>query len=381
MHSHAGAWERGKCGIIAGMKELNEITVKHAGGEYSVHVGAGAIERMELLDFGAGAVAVVSTEKISKALAEYVGYVSYSANYEIIKLPDGEEYKNLESVNKIISECIQMGMHRDGAIIAFGGGVVGDIVGFAAASYMRGVNLIQIPTTLLAMVDSAVGGKTGVNHAKGKNLIGAFHQPAAVFCDTDFLATLPKREYHAGLAEIVKYGLLGIDDKDFFAWLEKNAGELLNYKKRGNFALQEAISRSVKMKAKIVETDEREISGRRALLNLGHTFAHAAENAAGYGTWMHGEAVAAGLVAAAKLSEKIAKFPAEDTKRIIELLKKFNLPVSFNGIETDKILRAMQTDKKFRSGAHYFILLKSIGDAYYDNIIFDYLPRKVLEEM
>ncbi len=372
--------ERGNeeyCSIMAVMKEMTEITVKHAGGKYPVFVGAGAVHKADAFFGRPGVAAIVSDKKVWKKWENSLVLLQYASQAETVIT--GEKHKNLRTVEKIIDKLAELKMHRDGTVIAFGGGVVGDIAGFAAATYMRGVRLIQIPTTLLAMVDAAVGGKTGVNHKSGKNLIGAFHQPTAVFCDTDFLATLSEREYRAGLAEVVKYALLG--DADFFKWLEKNAKELLDYKKPGNAAIQEAIVRSVKMKAQIVEADEREMGTKRALLNLGHTFAHALENAAGYGEWLHGEAVAAGLVAAAKLSAKVGKFPAADTEKIIQLLKTFGFRVSFSGIDPDKILSAMRMDKKFRAGAEYFILLESIGKAYYRSMRGYPEIREVLEEM
>ena len=234
-----------------------------------------------------------------------------------IDLPDGEAYKTTDSLHRILDKLVDIGANRDTTVIALGGGVVGDIAGFAAASYMRGVGFVQVPTTLLAQVDSSVGGKTGVNHARGKNLIGAFYQPSVVLIDTQTLATLPERELKAGLAEVIKYG--AIADKDFFAWLEANIGALLA---GDSAALAHAIERSCELKAEVVAEDERE-GARRAILNFGHTFGHAIEHCLGYGEWLHGEAVAAGMVMAATLS---AIAPA-DIKRLTDLLAAAGLPV------------------------------------------------------
>ncbi len=368
--------------------KIKEIKVNLQSGSYSVFCGAGAATAERIRKYlTPGINAVVSSKKVW----EQHGRKNMTwANHEII-LPDGEEYKTFSQVENIINELADIGsfgvgMRRDGTVIAFGGGVVGDVAGFAAAIYMRGIRLIQIPTTLLAQVDAAIGGKTGVNHKSRKNMIGAFYQPAAVFCDTDFLKTLPEREYLSGFAEVVKYALLG--DAEFFSWLEKNAAALMA---RENTAMQKAIVKSVQMKAKIVAEDEREISGKRALLNLGHTFAHAVENVTGYGEWLHGEAVAAGLVAAAKLSEKMAKkkliekglgFSANDTNRIAALLKKFNLPVSFSGVNLEKIYEVMGRDKKFTTSEVRFVLMNAIGEAEFDSLYnAQGTIRKVLEEM
>ncbi|MBE8158460.1 MAG: 3-dehydroquinate synthase [Betaproteobacteria bacterium] len=380
------------------MGEIQKIIVKHAGGEYPVFVGADfAAYRARLSGKdkeewnkyvrGNGATVVVSNEKIwgiSKTKIENI-FVNANAPWRHPVISDlsgdGEMLKDWKTLEFVLEKLAYKKIRRNSTIVAVGGGVIGDLAGFAAAIYMRGVRLIQVPTTLLAQVDSAIGGKTGINHRWGKNLIGAFHQPAAVVCDTNFLKTLPEKEYRSGLAEVVKYGLLG--DAEFFAWLEKNAAALMDYKTTGNPAVQNAIVRSVKMKAEIVGEDERETSGKRALLNLGHTFAHALENAAGYGEWLHGEAVAVGLVAVAKLSEKIAKFPAADTKRIIALLKEFNLPISFSGMEPDKILSAMRMDKKFTARDKRFVLMNSIGNAKLHNIKRDDMQKvvAVVEEM
>jgi 3-dehydroquinate synthase len=271
-----------------------------------------------------------------------------------ISLPDGEAYKTLETVEDILDTLVEGGANRDTTLVALGGGVVGDIAGFAAACYMRGVDFIQVPTTLLAQVDSSVGGKTGVNHASGKNLIGAFHQPLAVLIDTDTLRTLPDRELRAGLAEVIKYG--AIVDADFFAWLEENIEALLA---RDTKALAVAIQRSCELKAEIVAGDERE-SGRRAILNFGHTFGHAIERCQGYGDWLHGEAVAAGMVMAGQLSG----VEGSDAERLETLLERAGLPTRPPVIAPSDLLAAMGMDKKVKRKQLRFVLLRALGDAF-----------------
>lgn len=276
-----------------------------------------------------------------------------------ILLEPGEEQKTWQTAGDIACELAARGLRRDGAVIAAGGGVVGDVAGFAAAVYMRGVRLLHIPTTLLAQADSAIGGKTGVNLKQGKNLAGAFHQPQAVLCDVRTLASLPAREYRAGLAEVVKYSLIG--DADFFEWLSQNAAKLLA---REEDELLYAVVRSAQSKADIVSADVRETSGRRALLNLGHTFAHALEAAAGYGVWLHGEAVAAGLAAAAQLSHEQNGLPASDVERIRALLEALELPTRFpDEAKTDEMCARMGSDKKHTAAQTRFVLLNKIGEA------------------
>ena len=280
-----------------------------------------------------------------------------------VVLPDGEQYKTLDTMARIIDALIQQRMNRDAAVIALGGGVVGDMAGFAAACYQRGIDYIQVPTTLLAQVDSSVGGKTAVNHPQAKNMIGAFHQPRCVIADTRTLSTLAEREYRAGIAEIVKYGL--IYDATFFDWLEANAEALAT---RVDSAVIYAVRRSCEIKAIVVGTDERE-QGLRAILNLGHTFGHAIETASGYGNWLHGEAVAAGMVMAADLSERLGWLPAADRDRAIELLRRFNLPVEAPRIGADRARELMGLDKKVLDGKLRLVLLRSLGQA---DVVSDY---------
>ncbi len=286
-----------------------------------------------------------------------------------ISLPDGEAYKTVETMQQILDQLVVSGANRDTTVIALGGGVVGDITGFAAACYMRGVAFIQVPTTLLAQVDSSVGGKTGVNHDKGKNLIGAFHQPQVVLIDTDTLDTLPDRELRAGLAEVIKHG--AICDRRFFDWLEANVDSLLE---RDADALAHAVRRSCEIKAGVVAEDERE-AGRRAILNFGHTFGHAIERCQGYGDWLHGEAVAAGMIMAARLSG----LEDSDVDRLRKLVARAGLPIEPPSLAADDWMAAMGMDKKVQQKRLRFVLLKTLGDAYtssdYDHALLDRILR------
>lgn len=281
-----------------------------------------------------------------------------------VNLPDGEAHKTVATMQTILDALVESRANRDVCLIALGGGVVGDIAGFAAACYMRGIDFIQVPTTLLAQVDSSVGGKTGVNHAQGKNLIGAFHQPQMVLIDTDTLGTLPDRELSAGLAEVIKHGV--ICDPEFFAWLESNIAALL---RRDPDALEHAIRRCCEIKAEVVAEDERE-AGRRAILNFGHTFGHAIEYSQGYGEWLHGEAVAAGMIMAAKLSG----LDKADVQRLVDLVKAAGLPVAPPAIAAPDWMRAMGMDKKVKGKQLRFVLLKAIGDCH---VTSDYDERRL----
>jgi 3-dehydroquinate synthase len=273
-----------------------------------------------------------------------------------LALPDGEQHKTLATLNRVFDALVEQRMNRDACIVALGGGVVGDLAGFAAACYQRGVDYVQVPTTLLAQVDSSVGGKTGVNHPGGKNLIGAFHQPRAVLADTDTLATLPPREFRAGLAEVVKYGLIA--DAGFLDWIEVNLDALLRLE---GAALAHAIRRSCEIKAEIVAEDERE-HGRRALLNLGHTFGHALETATGYGEWLHGEAVGAGLLMAADLSCRLGWLAQADLTRVHRLLERAGLPVRAPAIGAGRALELMGMDKKVLAGRIRLVLMRKLGE-------------------
>lgn len=281
------------------------------------------------------------------------------ADFEVLSvvLPDGEQYKTQQYINQIYDALMDNHCSRDVTLIALGGGVIGDMTGFAAASFMRGVNFIQIPTTLLSQVDSSVGGKTGINHPKGKNMIGAFWQPQMVLADMHTLTTLPQRELSAGMAEVIKYAL--IMDADFLTWLEDSMSALMSLDKA---ALAEAVARCCQYKADIVAQDERE-SGKRALLNFGHTFGHVIETHEGYGKWLHGEAVAAGMVQAAQLSQQMGWISEQDVQRISEVLQAAQLPIKPPAIDTQTALGLMQHDKKVKSGQVRLILLKSVGEA------------------
>ena len=289
-----------------------------------------------------------------------------------LELDDGEKYKDHESLNKIYSTLLENKFGRDALLIALGGGVVGDITGYAAATYMRGIDFIQVPTTLLSQVDSSVGGKTGINHPLGKNMIGAFYQPKAVIIDVNCLNTLPDEELSAGLAEVIKYGL--IKDSDFFEWLEGNIESLL---KKNPDKLTEAIIRSCKNKAHVVAEDEFEgEKGLRATLNLGHTFGHAIETAMGYGNWLHGQAVAAGIVMAGYLSKRLGNLSEIDFNRLKNIILHANLPVSPPNIDKTFFLDLMKNDKKNKDGKIFLVLLKGIGKAY----ITDDYPHNIFEE-
>jgi 3-dehydroquinate synthase len=287
-----------------------------------------------------------------------------------IILPDGDQYKSSESLNVIYDALLSARCERSTPLIALGGGVIGDITGYAAATYLRGVPFIQIPTTLLAQVDSSVGGKTGINHPLGKNMIGAFYQPRVVLADTTTLNTLPDKELRAGIAEVIKYGL--IRDLPFLEWLEANIDKLLA---RDTAALQYAIARSCQNKAEVVGADERE-SGERALLNLGHTFGHAIENGMGYGVWLHGEGVAAGTIMAADLSQRLGWLSAQDVARVRKLFERAGLPVVGPKLGVDKYMQLMGLDKKVADGKIRFVLLKSLGNA----LMTGDVPQALLEQ-
>ena len=297
---------------------------------------------------------VVSNETVAPLYLDKLLPNLDGRSVDSIALPDGEAHKTVETMQRILDKLVDMRANRDTTIVALGGGVVGDIAGFAAACYMRGVDFVQVPTTLLAQVDSSVGGKTGVNHAQGKNLVGAFHQPQAVLIDTDTLDTLPDRELGAGIAEVIKYG--AICDAGFFAWLEDNMSGLIA---RDADALAHAIRRSCECKAEVVAEDERE-AGRRAILNFGHTFGHAIEHCQGYGEWLHGEAVAAGMIMAAQLSN----LPGADVERLRSLIASAGLPVEPPVIRHDDWMGAMGMDKKVRGKQLRFVLLHDIGDSF-----------------
>uniref|UniRef100_UPI00061813AA 3-dehydroquinate synthase n=1 Tax=Chromobacterium vaccinii TaxID=1108595 RepID=UPI00061813AA len=291
-----------------------------------------------------------------------------------VVLPDGERHKDWQTLNLIFDALLSGNAERKTTLIALGGGVIGDMTGFAAACYQRGAPFIQIPTTLLAQVDSSVGGKTAINHPQGKNMIGAFYQPKAVIADMDLLATLPDRELSAGLAEVIKYGLLG--DAGFLAWLEANMAKL---RARDGEALQYAVKRSCEMKAAIVSEDEKE-NGVRALLNLGHTFGHAIEAGLGYGAWLHGEAVAVGMVLAAAASAELGWISRNDLERVRRLIAAAGLPVKAPSMPTEQWLSLMSHDKKVEAGTVRFVLLRSLGQAVIESGLNTALLDRILRE-
>ena len=332
---------------------------------YPIYIGQGLLSDAQYLTkhIHGNKVAIVTNGTVAPFYLDAVLASLQGANLQVddplvVTLPDGEKYKNLEILNKIFDQLLEARHTRKTTLIALGGGVIGDMTGFAAACYQRGVDFIQIPTTLLAQVDSSVGGKTGVNHALGKNMIGAFYQPNAVIIDTDTLTTLPDRELSAGLAEVVKYGL--ICDAPFYDWLNENITRLMN---RDNAALAYAIERSCVSKANVVSADEKE-GGIRAILNLGHTFGHAIETFMGYGEWLHGEAVAAGMVMAAELSRQEGSIEQSDVDRLVMLLEQINLPVKPPAeMHKDDFLSLMQVDKKVLDGQLRLVLMESVGKA------------------
>jgi 3-dehydroquinate synthase len=338
------------------MSETQIINVELGLRRYPIVIGAGLLGgAFNLAEYLAGGdCLIVSNETVAPLYIDKLKACLAGKTIAAIELPDGEAFKTTDTLHRVLDKLVEIGANRDTTVVALGGGVVGDIAGFAAASYMRGIGFVQVPTTLLAQVDSSVGGKTGINHAQGKNLIGAFYQPSVVLIDTETLATLPERELKAGLAEVIKYG--AIADIAFLAWLEENLDALLS---GDATALAYAIERSCAIKAEVVAEDERE-SGRRAILNFGHTFGHAIENCLGYGEWLHGEAVAAGMVMAAELSG----IDKSELSRLKNLIARAGLPTAAPDIGSSKMLDAMSRDKKVRQKEIRFVLLRELGDAF-----------------
>ncbi|MFY9179349.1 MAG: 3-dehydroquinate synthase [Venatoribacter sp.] len=328
---------------------------------YPIFIGEGLLDRSELfLPYIHGKQAlIVTNQTIAPHYLERLRAALPGIQVDEVILPDGEEYKNLTTLNLIYDALLSKQHNRTTTLIALGGGVIGDMCGYAAASYQRGVNFIQVPTTLLSQVDSSVGGKTGVNHALGKNMIGAFHQPQAVIADTETLNTLPDKELSAGLAEVIKYGL--ISDQNFYTWLQENLSAILA---RSHAALAFAIERSCQNKAAVVAQDEKE-GGIRAILNLGHTFGHAIESHQGYGHWLHGEAVAAGMLQAADLSWRLGKISQHEVQQLRQLLSQAKLPVAGpSDMSENDYLTRMQVDKKVLDGRIRLVLLEQIGKAW-----------------
>ena len=340
------------------MQTLNVALAKRS---YPIHIGRGLLSDASLIlpHLKRKHVAIVTNTTVAPLYLEQLSDTLQAAGVQVIPiiLPDGEAYKNSDTLNRIYDALLQNRCERSTTLIALGGGVIGDLTGYAAATFLRGVPFIQIPTTLLSQVDSSVGGKTGINHPLGKNMIGAFYQPQVVLADIDTLQTLPPREFSAGVAEVIKYGL--IRDAQFFDWLERHMAQLMQLDEA---VLSEAIYRSCQNKADVVAKDEHE-QGERALLNLGHTFGHAIENAMGYGVWLHGEAVAAGTMMAADLSQRMDWLSAADVARIKNSLLAANLPLMPPKLGAAKYLDLMGLDKKVENGKIRLVLQQGIGRA------------------
>jgi 3-dehydroquinate synthase len=352
---------------------MQTLTVDLGERSYPIYIGQKLIERSELFarHLTGEQVLVVTNEVVGPLyLSQVLAAIPAPRKAELV-LPDGEAYKTLATVERIFDCLLELRFSRNATLVALGGGVIGDMVGFAAACYQRGVAFLQVPTTLLAQVDSSVGGKTGVNHPLGKNMIGAFYQPKCVIVDTEVLATLPERELRAGLAEVIKYGL--IYDKAFFAWLEEHLERLLA---REPWALEYAIERSCRIKAEIVAADEREEGGLRAILNFGHTFGHAIETYTCYGRYLHGEAVAIGMCLAAFLSQRLGLLKPAEVERVFALIARAGLPLTPPeelDLDIDRLVELMAVDKKNLDGKLRLIGLETIGRAT--------LPRPVSVEI
>ncbi len=344
---------------------------------YPIYIGQDLLSQSELLSkhISGKQIMLVSNTTVAPLYLDKVKLLLNSFDVAEVILPDGEQYKTLDSVNLIFDALLKNRFDRSCTLIALGGGVVGDMTGFAAASYQRGVDFIQIPTTLLAQVDSSVGGKTGVNHKLGKNMIGAFHQPKCVIIDVNTLDTLDDRQFSAGMAEVIKYGLLG--NIAFFEFLQTNISKLMHRDK--NLIIQ-TVYQSCTDKANIVAQDELE-TGKRALLNFGHTFGHAIENTLGYGVFLHGEAISVGMLMAVKMSQLLGDLSKSDVDNVQDLLEKSNLPISIKSkISASKFLSAMSVDKKVINGNIRLILMKKLGKSYIDDTYQKELLDKVIKD-
>ena len=345
---------------------------------YPIYIGAGVMGQHELLRSAIAGreVMIVSNETVAPLYLEPLMKSLDGLKVDSVILPDGEKFKTLEYLDRIFDGLLQARHSRKTTLIALGGGVVGDMTGFAAACYQRGVDFIQVPTTLLSQVDSSVGGKTGVNHRLGKNMIGAFHQPQAVLIDTNSLRTLPPREMAAGMAEVIKYG--AIQDADFLGWLEQHADSLMALDES---LIAEAIERSCRCKAEVVAADERE-TGLRATLNFGHTFGHAIETFTGYSKWLHGEAVGAGMVMASDLSRRLGWLSQQEHERLTALIHRCGLPVTPpEGMTPEDFMELMAVDKKVISGQLRLVLLQGLGRAVVTADFDPQILRQTLVEM
>jgi len=357
--------------------KADNLTVHFGQRSYEIHFGEGILaeigELSRSLSLGEKVI-VITNPAVGSRYSEVVSSSLMSAGFTVAtyEIPDGESYKCSETLNSIYDSLITAGLTRDSFLVALGGGVVGDITGFAASTYLRGIPFIQVPTSLLAQVDSSVGGKTGINHPLGKNLIGAFYQPCLVMIDIATLDTLPEREYISGLAEVIKYGI--VCDRSFFEFLVENRDEIV---KRDPDCLVHVIRTSCALKASIVEQDEKE-GGYRAILNYGHSFAHAIEGITEYSRFLHGEAVAMGMARSAILSEMKGYASSEDTQRIIDLIRSMNLPVELIPFPALSYRRLMQPDKKVRDGGIHFVFNRGIGGAVIEKVSdWDFLLKNV----
>lgn len=339
---------------------MNTVQVETPGGAYPIHIGPARLDSLaQSIPEDATAIAIVTNPTVAALYGQRAEQALARSGKPVISivLPDGESFKDWQTLNLIFDGLLRNRLDRKAVLVALGGGVVGDMCGFAASSYMRGIRFVQVPTTLLAQVDSSVGGKTAINHPLGKNMIGAFYQPIAVEIDTDVLASLPSREISAGLAEVIKYGL--IIDRDFHDWCENNLQALRALEPA---AISYAIRRSCELKAFVVSQDERDL-GLRAILNLGHTFGHAIESGMGYGKWLHGEAVGCGMIQAAELSALTLDFPMSDVQRVRSLVQGIGCPTQPPDLGMARWLDLMQVDKKTEGGQLRFVLLSELGKA------------------
>lgn len=348
-----------KLGMV-GQHLMGNLEINLGERSYPIIIASSLLEQREVFAQAVKSadVFIVTNDIVAPLYLEKLKHTLVDKRVESITLPDGEVHKTLATVTAIFDALVAARMNRDATLIALGGGVVGDMAGFAAACYQRGIDYIQVPTTLLAQVDSSVGGKTAVDHPGGKNLIGAFYQPRAVIADIATLKTLPDRELHAGLAEVIKYGF--IYDRAFLDWIEEHTQALLD---RDAHALAHAVRRSCEIKAEVVAIDERE-QGVRAILNFGHTFGHAIETATGYGEWLHGEAIAVGMVLAANMSARLGFITVQDSQRIAQLIANLKLPTVAPRIGAERALELMSMDKKVLAGRIRLVLLKTIGEAF-----------------
>lgn len=357
---------------------MKKVEVALGARSYQIHIGSGILaciaEEMEMLGLK-GKILVVTNTKVAPLYGGVVSHAlkNYGYSAETMVLPDGESFKNLDTAARIYDRALDAGLDRHSAILALGGGVVGDMAGFAAATYMRGIHFIQVPTTLLAQVDASVGGKVAVNHPRGKNIIGSFYQPRLVLIDVDTLHTLSDREKRSGFAEVIKYGIIA--DKDFFAYLEENVS---SHTTGGNDNWVDIVEKACIIKAQVVRDDERE-NGRRAILNFGHTIGHGLESATAYQVFRHGEAVAVGMVGAAYIAREMGMLSLAETERIKGLIAKAGLPVGYSGVTWEALWLHIQADKKAKDGNINFILPTSIGSVVIAPVD-PFLIRRVVEK-